>query len=41
MVRINIYAGTDIWRQDRLNDNLDFELEDIRADGASEEANNE
>jgi uncharacterized protein (DUF3084 family) len=41
MVRINIYAGTYIWRQDRLNDNLDFELEDIRADGASEEANNE
>jgi len=41
MIRINIYAGTDIWRQDRLNDNLDFELEDIRADGSSEEANNE
>jgi DNA repair exonuclease SbcCD ATPase subunit len=40
-VRINIYAGTDIWRQDRLDDNLDFELEDIKADGSAEEANNE
>jgi len=40
-VRINIYAGRDIWRQDRLNDNLDFELEEIGADGSAEEANNE
>jgi len=40
-VRINIYASRDIWRQDRLNDNLEFELEEIRADGSVEEDNNE
>ncbi|MFN2341418.1 MAG: DUF3084 domain-containing protein [Halanaerobium sp.] len=38
-VKVNIYAGTDIWRQDRLNDNLDFELEDINAQAPDEEAN--
>jgi len=37
-VKVNIYAGTDIWRQDRLNDNLNFELEDIKAQNSSEEA---
>jgi len=26
-VKVNIYATTDIWREDRLSDNLEFELE--------------
>jgi uncharacterized protein (DUF3084 family) len=28
-VRISIYADADIWRQDRLNDNLKFDLEEL------------
>jgi len=38
-VKVNIYADTDIWRQDRLSDNLRFELEENPADNsAAEEA---
>ena len=38
-VKINIYAETDIWRQDRLSNNLKFELEDKPAENsAAEEA---
>ena len=28
-IKVNIYADTDIWREDRLSDNLRFELEDV------------
>ncbi|WP_111571745.1 DUF3084 domain-containing protein [Halanaerobium saccharolyticum] len=34
-VKVNIYADTDIWRQDRLSDNLRFELEDNSADSSA------
>lgn len=38
-INVKIYADTDIWRQDRLSDNLRFELEDKPADNsAAEEA---
>ncbi len=40
-VKVNIYADTDIWRQDRLSDNLRFELKENSADNlAAEEADN-
>lgn len=29
-IKVKIYAKTDIWRQDRLSDNLSFELEEFR-----------
>ena len=28
-IKVNIYADTDIWREDRLSDNLRFELEEV------------
>jgi len=34
-VKVNIYADTDIWRRDRLSDNLRFELEDTSADSSA------
>ena len=38
-VKVNIYADTDIWRQDRLSDNLKFKLEEKAAENsAAEEA---
>jgi len=38
-VKVNIYADTDIWRQDRLSDNLKFKLEERAAENsAAEEA---
>jgi uncharacterized protein (DUF3084 family) len=43
-VKVNIYADTDIWRQDRLSDNLKFELEALSAGAeknSEEAANNE
>ena len=36
-IKVNIYADTDIWREDRLSDNLRFELEEVK----TEENNNE
>ncbi|MFP4022092.1 MAG: DUF3084 domain-containing protein [Halanaerobium sp.] len=36
-LKVNIYADTDIWREDRLSDNLRFELEEAE----TEENNNE
>ncbi|TDO95111.1 DUF3084 family protein [Halanaerobium saccharolyticum] len=40
-VKVNIYADTDIWRRDRLSDNLRFELEDkVAEESAAGEADN-
>ncbi len=36
-VKVSIYADTDIWREDRLSDNLDFELEEVKSDQTAEE----
>ena len=42
-VKVSIYADTDIWREDRLSDNLKFELEELTAQeaGSGEEDSNE
>jgi hypothetical protein len=42
-VKVSIYADTDIWREDRLSDNLKFELEELTAQeaGSGEEDNYE
>ena len=34
-IKVNIYAAQNIWRMDRLNDNLSFELEDVADGGGS------
>ncbi|MGM0500528.1 MAG: DUF3084 domain-containing protein [Bacillota bacterium] len=36
-VKVKVYAATDIWREDRLSDNLDFELEVPTAVGSNNE----
>jgi uncharacterized protein (DUF3084 family) len=36
-VKVNVYAAANIWREDRLSDNLKFELEEVKA----EEQNND
>jgi len=32
-VKVNVYAAANIWREDRLSDNLKFELEEVKAEG--------
>ncbi len=39
-VKVNIYADANIWREDRLSDNLRFELEDISEESSNGESDN-
>jgi uncharacterized protein (DUF3084 family) len=32
-IKVNVYATTDIWREDRLSDNLKFKLEEATSEG--------
>ena len=36
-VKVNIYADTNIWREDRLNDNLKFELEEVKTEESNDD----
>lgn len=36
-LKVNIYADTDIWREDRLSDNLRFELEEVKTEENNDE----
>ena len=40
-VKVNIYADANIWREDRLSDNLRFELEDATEESSSGESDND
>ena len=40
-VKVNIYADANIWREDRLSDNLRFELEDATEESSTGESDND